>query len=180
MRKRAANDNRPTTTTTQTVRINGARVRVTTRNGRVTQKPAPILESDGQAAQVRALRAMPEYGKLFTIAARMEAGKRGPHAQAIALATGMVAGEPDMAAYGSGGRLLLWENKVGNGRLSPAQVARHAVLARLGHHVHVLRFSTCEDAAAQAVRLVRGWLAGIGRSTSRVHLATAQNNAPMC
>lgn len=146
--------------TTQTVRINGARVRLVTRNGRVTQKPALPLESDLQAAQVRALRTMP--GILFS--AGMEAGKRGPRAQAIALATGMVAGHPDLTIYLPGGRCAFIENKVGNpatgsgGRLSPDQVARHAALRAIGHTVEVVRAMTPEDAAAQAVTLVRGWL----------------------
>lgn len=149
----------PKSTTRQTVRISGKRTVLTTRNGKVTAKPADPLEWELQASQVRSLRAMPSYGKKFTIAARMEAGKRGPIARAQAVASGMVSGEPDMAAYGKGGRLLLWENKVGNGRLSPAQTARHALLASLGHPVHVVRATTTEDAAAKAVALVQGWLA---------------------
>ena len=155
----------PKTTTsqhTQTVRINGVRTRLVTRNGKVTAKPAAPLEWELQAAQVRALRKIP--GILFS--AGMEAGKRGPRAQAIALATGMVAGHPDLTIFLPGGRCAFIENKVGNpatgrgGRLSPAQVARHAALRAIGHTVEVVRAMTPEDAAAQAVALVRGWLAG--------------------
>ena len=71
----------------------------------------------------------------------------------------MTPGEADVRVYLAGGRLRMIENKVGNGRLSPAQVERHAALARLGHHVEVLRFATTEEAATKAVSLVRGWLA---------------------
>ncbi|MER9135133.1 hypothetical protein NKI20_02325 [Mesorhizobium sp. M0830] len=61
--------------------------------------------------------------------------------------------------YGQGGALLMWENKVGNGKLSPAQVARHAALAKLGHNVVVLRAATEDEAADKAEATVRGWLA---------------------
>src|SRR5690606_32643649 len=88
------------------------------------------------------------------------AAKRGPRAQAIAVATGMAAGDPDLRVYLAGGKLGLIENKVGNGRLSPAQAARHAALAKLGHTVEVVRAVSADDAAAQAISLVRGWLAG--------------------
>ncbi|MBZ9888110.1 VRR-NUC domain-containing protein [Mesorhizobium sp. BR1-1-3] len=147
------------TRTQQTVRINGKRTILTTQNGKVTAKPALPEEWELQAAQCRALRAMPEYGKVFLFAGDQNSAKRGPRAQAQATAAGMTPGEADMRCYGTGGQLLMWENKVGNGRLSPAQVARHAALARLGHNVVVLRAVTEDDAAAQAVGLVRGWLA---------------------
>lgn len=159
-RNRKGGASAPSRTTTQTVRINGARVKLTTRNGKVTTKPAAPLESDCQAAQVRALRAMPEYGKLFALAGDQNSAKRGPRAQAIAVATGMAAGDPDLRIYLHKGRLGLIENKVGRGRLSPAQIDRHALLARLGHPVTTIHASSPEDAASQAVALVRGWLAG--------------------
>lgn len=158
-------------TTTQTIRVNGARVRLTTRNGKVTAKPALPLESDCQAAQVRALKAMPEYSKAFLLAGDQNAAKRGPRAQATALATGMAAGDPDLRIYMAGGRLGLIENKVGRGRLSPAQVERHAALARLGHTVTVLRATTPTDAAEQAVALVRGWLAANDGASSKTAAA---------
>lgn len=147
------------TTQTQTTRLNGKRVRIVTRGGTVTIKQAPPKEWEGQAAQVRALRALPEYGKLFLIAGDQNSAKRGPRAQQEAIAAGMTPGEADVRVYLAGGRLRMIENKVGNGRLSPAQVERHAALARLGHHVDVLRFSTTDEAATKAVALVRGWLA---------------------
>ncbi|MFC5584456.1 VRR-NUC domain-containing protein [Nitratireductor kimnyeongensis] len=165
---------------TQTTRINGKRVRIVTKNGKVTTSAALPLESDLQAAQVRALRAMPEYvatakdaaqaartGKpAFTFAADQNAARRGPKARSEALRTGMVAGEHDLRIYMAGGRLGLIENKVGNpetgsgGKLSPAQKLRHALLEALGFDRQaVIRAVTEEEAAAQAVTTVRRWLA---------------------
>lgn len=144
---------------TQTTRINGKRVRIVTTNGKVTITDAPPKEWEGQAAQVRALRAMPEYGKQFLLAGDQNSAKRGPRAQQEAIAAGMTPGEADVRVYLTGGRLCMFENKVGNGRLSPAQVDRHAALARLGHHVDVVRFANVGEAADKAVALVRGWLA---------------------
>jgi hypothetical protein len=146
-------------TTSQTVRINGARVRLVTKDGRVQVKPAAMLEEDMQAAMVEALRKMPEHGKQFLFAGDMNAERRGHKARTKALKTGMAAGEPDMRIYGIGGRLLLIENKVGKAPLTASQEARHPALAAIGHPVTVVRATTKEDAAAQAVSLVRGWLA---------------------
>lgn len=161
-----------TSTRTQTVRIAGVRTKITTRNGRVTATAALPLEWECQAAQVKALRAMPEYGKQFLLAADMNAERRGPKARVIAVASGMTTGEADLRIYLAKGGLRMIENKVGNGRLSPAQIDRHAALAKLGHHVTVLRATTTEDAAAQAVALVRGWLAAndSGQEGTETHL----------
>lgn len=101
---------------------------------------------------------MPEYGKLFLLAADMNAGKRGPRAQVEAIASGMTPGEPDLRIYISGGRLGMIENKVGKGRLRPDQLTRHADLIRLGFDVRVVSSVTEADAADQAEALVRGWL----------------------
>lgn len=147
------------TTTTQITRINGARVKITTSNGRVTTKPALPLEWELQAAQVASLRRLPQYQRHFLLAGDMNASKRGPRAQAQAIATGMTSGEPDLRIYGEYGRLLLIENKVGQGRLSPAQKDRHAALERLGYTVLVIRASTTTEAADRAVTAVLGWLA---------------------
>ncbi|WP_312411950.1 VRR-NUC domain-containing protein [Shinella sp.] len=149
----------PKSTQTQTTRVNGQRVRIVTRGGKVTVKQAPPKEWEGQAAQVRALRALPEYGKQFLLAGDQNSAKRGPRAQQEAIAAGMTPGEADMRVYLAGGRLRMFENKVGKGRLSPAQVDRHAALARLGHHVEVVRFASVSEAADKAVALVRSWLA---------------------
>lgn len=154
-----------TTTQTQTTIVDGKRVRITTRNGKVTIKQAPPKEWEGQAAQVRALRALPEYGKRFLLAGDMNAERRGPRAQVIAAATGMSPGEADLRLYLAGGKLRMIENKVGKGRLSPAQGERHAALALLGHTVEVVRFVTVDEAATKAVALVRGWLADNDNTT---------------
>lgn len=143
------------TTTTQTVRIGGKRMRLTTRNGKVTAKAAPVLEWELQAEQCRRLKNIPNV--LFV--GGMEAGKRGPRAQVQALATGLTAGHPDLTIFLPGGRTYFIENKVGKGRLSSAQIDRHAALRKLGYTVEVLRATTIDDAAAQAVALVRSWLA---------------------
>jgi hypothetical protein len=117
----------------QTTRVNGKRVVIrTSAKGKVTVADAPIKESEGQAAQVRALRSLPEYGRQFLLAGDMNSAKRGPRAQADAIATGLTPGEADLRIYLRGGALRMIENKVGKGRLSPAQVARHASLDRLG------------------------------------------------
>ncbi|GAA5543804.1 VRR-NUC domain-containing protein [Brucella sp. NBRC 113783] len=148
-----------TATTTQITRINGARVKITTSNGRVTTKPALPLEWELQAAQVASLRRLPQYQRRFLLAGDMNASKRGPRARAQAIATGMTSGEPDLRIYGEYGRLLMIENKVGQGRLSPAQKDRHAALERLGYTVLVLRATTTTEAAERAVTAVLGWLA---------------------
>jgi len=145
---------------TQTTRINGKRVIIrTSPKGTVTFADAPIKESEGQAAQVRALRALPEYGRQFLLAGDMNSAKRGPRAQADAIATGLAPGEADLRIYLKGGVLRMIENKVGKGRLSPAQVERHASLVRLGHPVEVVRFKSTTEAASKAVALVKAWLA---------------------
>lgn len=147
-----------TKTTTQTVRIAGKRMRLVTRNGKVTVKPAEPKEWELQAAQVRRLRALPEYGKRFLLAGDQNAAKRGPRAQVEATAAGMTPGEPDLRIYLAGGALGLIENKVGKGKLSPAQVARHAALAKIGHPVTVVRATTEDEAADKAEACVREWL----------------------
>lgn len=146
--------------TTQTTRIDGKRVVIRTNaTGKVSVLDAPIKESEGQAAQVRALRALPEFGRQFLLAGDMNSAKRGPRAQADAIATGMTPGEADLRIYLRGGQLRMLENKVGKVGCQPAQVERHASLARLGHSVEVVRFTSTAEAASKAVALVKGWLA---------------------
>lgn len=156
---RAPSSTTTTVTKIQTVRINGARVKITTKAGKVTTKPALPLEWELQAAQVSALCRLPQYRRQFLLAGDMNASKRGPRARAQAIATGMTSGEPDLRIYGEYGRLLLIENKVGQGRLSPAQKDRHAALERLGYTVLVLRAATTTEAAERAVTAVLEWLA---------------------
>jgi len=145
--------------TRQTTRINGARVVITTSaSGKVTVKPANVLEWELQAAQVRALKALPDYNKRFLLVGGMEAGRRGKQESAKAKATGLTAGHPDLTIFLPGGLVAMIENKAANGRLSPEQRERHAALAGIGHTVEVLRATTTDDAARIAVDLVRGWL----------------------
>jgi hypothetical protein len=91
----------------------------------------------------------------------MAAGRRGWQTATIAKATGLVKGEADLRVYLEGGRLGLIEFKAANGRLSPEQKDRGALLARLGFGMQaVVKATTEADAALQAVACVRGWLAG--------------------
>lgn len=146
-------------TTRQTVRIGGVRTIIkTSASGKVTTRLAAPKEWELQAAQVRALKAMPEYGKRFALAGDQNAAKRGPRAQAEAIAAGLTPGEADVRIYLDGGRLRMIENKVGRAPLTDSQRVRHPLLAALGHPVEVVRATTEEEAAARAVKLVRGWL----------------------
>lgn len=145
-------------TTRQTVRIGGKRMVLTTRAGKVTTKPAPPKEWELQAAQVRRLRAMSEYGKRFLLAGDQNASKRGPRAQQEAIAAGLTPGEADLRIYLDGGRLRQIENKVAHAPLTESQRDRHPKLAALGHHVEVVRADSETEAADKAEALVRGWL----------------------
>ncbi len=132
------------------------------KNGtRVVRRTDTVPEWRIQAAAVRALRALPEFGRRFTLAADMAAHKRRPQDATIAKATGLVPGESDLRVYLEGGRLGLIEFKAATGRLSPEQKDRGALLARLGFgYQTVVKATTEADAAEQAVACVMGWLAG--------------------
>lgn len=130
-----------------------------TRVTRTTIKPRAVQEYQIQAAAVRALRKQPEFGKRFTLAADMAAGKRSRQASVIAKATGLVPGEPDLRVYIAPGRLCLIEFKAGKGRESADQIDRIALLDTLGFTVEVLKAETEAEGAEKAVRLVQGWLA---------------------
>lgn len=121
---------------------------------------APVLEWRLQASQVRALRALPEYDRDFTLVGGMEAGKRGPQAQIQARATGLTPGHPDVTILMIGGRCGFIENKGERGRVSAVQKERHNLLRKLGFEVEVIHASTEEEAAGRAVALVRQWLGG--------------------
>jgi hypothetical protein len=168
------NTSRTTHKQTQTTTINGQRVRLVTSAGKVTVKPAPVLEYALQAAQVRALRAMPEYGRQFLLVGGMEAGKRGRQESVKAKATGLTAGHPDLTIFLPNGRCGLIENKGAEGRLSTEQKERHAALARIGHTVVVIRAASEAEAAERAVATVRGWLAG---NDNQEKATPAQNRA---
>lgn len=124
-----------------------------------TTVQAPELEWRVQAAAVRALRQLPEHGRRFTLAADMNAARRSPQQATKDKATGLTAGEPDLRVYLDRGRLYSLEFKGARGRLSPAQVERHALLRKLGFTVEVVKAATAEEGAERAVELVRGWLA---------------------
>lgn len=132
----------------------------TLKNGtKVTRLTEVIPEYRLQAASVRALRSMPEFGKRFTIAADMAAGRRGRQTAAIAKATGLVKGEHDLRIFLEGGRLALIEFKAAKGRLSPEQRDRHALLYRLGFTLQtVVKAATETEAVEQTMARVKGWL----------------------
>lgn len=153
-------------TTSQTVTINGARVRLVTKNGRVTQKPVGEVEWKLQAAAVRRLRQMPEFGRAFLLAGDMASGKRGPRAQMQALATGLTPGDPDLRIYLPDGRVAFIEYKTATGRLSPAQKQRHADMERLGHTVVTVSAFSEDECADKTEELVRSWLAANSNTTA--------------
>lgn len=154
----------PPKTTTQTIRIGGQRVRLTTRNGKVTAKPVGEVEWKLQAAAVRRLKAMPEFGKQFLLAGDQAAAKRGPKAQMQAIATGLTPGDPDLRLYLPGGRVKFIEYKTTSGSLSPAQRTRHADMQRLGHEVEVVAAFSEDECADKTEALVRQWLAANSNS----------------
>lgn len=121
---------------------------------------APALEWRLQAAACRALKAMPEFNREFTLAGDMNSAKRGPQAQIQASATGLAPGDPDLRLYLAGGVLKLIEYKGERGRLSPAQKDRHALLKRLGFEVVTVQATTEAQCADATLNLVRAWLGG--------------------
>ena len=156
-----------TKTTTQTVRINGVRTVLTTRNGKVTAKAAPVLEIDLQAAAVRKLKAMPEYvhdakdvrpGTFALASDQNGSGKRGWNSAVKLKAAGMAAGEPDVRVYLYGGILRCAEFKGEKGSLTDSQEKRFPLLRALGFPIDIVEASTEDEAADKAVALVRGWL----------------------
>lgn len=70
----------------------------------------------------------------------------------------MTEGEPDVRVYLPKGRLGLIEIKADGGRLSDAQIKRHAVLKKLGHEVITLQVKTLEEAKTAAVDLLKAML----------------------
>lgn len=130
------------------------------RSGIRVRKPTnKVPEWLVQASIIRALRAMPEFDKRFTLAGDMAAAKRSPQTAVKMKATGLVSGEPDVRIYLEYGRLCLIEVKTDDGRESPEQIDRIALLDNLGFTVEVIQTSCELEAAQRAVSLVRGWLA---------------------
>lgn len=137
---------------TTTVKADGTRV--------VKQNlvAAPELEWRIQAESVRQVKALPEFDTLFTLAGDMNAARRSPAEATKAKATGIAAGDPDCRFYFAGGKLGMIEYKGKNGRLSPEQIKRHALLLGLGFDVRVVKAATAEEGAAATVKQVREWL----------------------
>ncbi|TIL38542.1 VRR-NUC domain-containing protein [Mesorhizobium sp.] len=158
----------PSTRKQTTTRINGKRVRIVTQNGKTVVTDAPIEEWKLQAAGVRAQRGMPEYvddpkdvkPSTFTIAGDFNAARRSMREQVKAKATGLTPGEHDERIYMFGGVMGLIEFKGAETPVSRDQKKRHALLAALGFtRQAIVKAATEEDAADQAVSVVRGWLA---------------------
>jgi len=157
------------TTRQQTTKINGARVVIsTTASGKVTVKPAEVLEIDLQAAAVRALKKLPGYvddarnvtaGSFALAADQNGSGFRGRNAAVKLKAAGMAAGEPDVRVYLSGGTLKLIEFKGAKGKLEASQEKRFPMLRALGFEIAMVEATTTDEAAGRAVALVRSWLA---------------------
>lgn len=153
----------------QTTRINGKRSVITTsaKTGRVTVKAAPALEIDLQIEAVKQIKRMPQYVSkvddvrpgTFTLAADQNgSGYRSRNAASKFKAAGMAAGEPDVRLYFYGGTLRFLEFKGEFGKLEKSQVDRFPLLRALGFTVDVVEAVTPEDAAAQAVAMVLGFL----------------------
>lgn len=151
----------------QTVVKDGQRVVIEQRMNaagevKVTVKGAGELEWKLQAAQVDWMKRHPLYGKGFVFAASMEAGKRGAIAQREAIATGMMAGEPDLRVYigGAAGepRVFFVENKGKDGRLHKEQSDRHYELRSLGFPVHVIKATTTDEAVNEFAALLEKYL----------------------
>jgi hypothetical protein len=154
-------------TTTQTTRIAGAKVRIVTTTSAagtsVKVNAAPIEEWILQAAAVRALKAMPEYGAApggrFLLAGDFNAARRSMREQVKAKATGLTSGEHDLRLYMADGRLGLIEYKNAEGKLGKDQITRHADLRSLGFSLQaVIKASTEAEAAERTVAQVREWL----------------------
>ncbi len=98
----------------ETARINSAWTIIrTSAKGKVTTAPAPPNQWELQAAQVRALRSLPSYGKQFSLAGDQNAAKGCPRAQQEITAAGIMPGVADLRIYLSGRRIRKIENKVG-------------------------------------------------------------------
>ncbi|MBS7737924.1 MULTISPECIES: VRR-NUC domain-containing protein [unclassified Chelatococcus] len=109
-----------------------------------------------QHAAVRALFQAKKSGQPLRYAGSMSAGKRSPRDRAIAKATGLEPGEPDLSIYLPGGRLLQIEIKTTDGELSSEQIDAHAEILELGFPpVAVVIAKDEDDAASQTMALVR-------------------------
>jgi len=157
----------------QTTKIDGKRFILTTSaKGKVTIRPADVLEIDLQITAVRAIKKLPGYVDdaarvipgTFTLAADQNgSGVRGRNASVKLKAAGMAAGEPDVRLYFHGGVLRCLEFKGAKGKLEASQQKRFPLLRALGFEVAMVEAATEEEAAAKAVGLVEGWLANFAK-----------------
>lgn len=136
---------------------------ISTTKGKTTVTEAAPLEWEMQAASVRRLRGMPEFGDGFLLASDFNAGKRDA---VKAKAMGITAGEPDLRIWLNKARVGLIEYKTATGKVSREQRDRHAAMAELGHTVKVVRAASCEECADETEKMVRGWLAANDNSSA--------------
>lgn len=79
------------------------------------------------------------------------AGKRGPQARAIAKATGICKGWPDLCVIHEN-KIHWFELKTAKGRLSPEQKAVHKIMDDNGIMVHIVK----TDSPQEAWKAVKG------------------------
>lgn len=96
----------------------------------------------------------------FTYAASLEGviGTLNPYQAQLAVASGVKAGEPDLRFYFRPGRLVFVEMKGEKGRLTKSQEIRIPLLRGLGFVVHIVKATSCEEAGAQVLAIVRAEL----------------------
>jgi len=122
--------------------------------------PRRIPEWRIQHAAVRALFQAKKAGLPIRWAASMNAGRRSPRERAIAKATGLNPGEPDLNIYLPRARLLQIEYKTTDGELSDEQIEAHAEILELGFEpVVVLAPANEDEAAAMTLEVVHQRLA---------------------
>ena len=92
----------------------------------------------------------------YMVAGDQNQAKRGYKAAAVAKATGMLAGEPDMRVYMPAGVVVFFELKTDKGRLSDAQKILHDKLRGLGHRVFTVWAQTPGEAFNEVYRLILG------------------------
>ena len=116
------------------------------------------LEEHLQQAIVMRCKQRADYAKKFVIVGDMNAAKRTQQLAARLKASGMQAGEPDLRVYLNGGRVLFIELKRKGGRLNPAQVMWHDILAGLGFSVLTIIATTPQEAVDSALAVIEEFL----------------------
>lgn len=119
------------------------------------RKPRRVPEWRLQAGVVSEFHKWQDGGWKFEFAGDMNAGKRGANRAKIC---GVKAGETDLRLYFPFAVLKMIELKADKGELSEDQVKRHAKLRDLGFEIHTVTASTVDDAKAQCIDLLEGWL----------------------